>query len=76
MAHLPSRNVIADLHIERGYIGSTLVQDVLDARREGLCKPCGVQGSRKCLGPGVRNAARRKHYQDEQELGRGCVGKE
>ncbi len=39
IAHLPSRNVIAELHIDRGYIGSTLVQDVLDARREVLCKP-------------------------------------
>jgi hypothetical protein len=39
IAHLPTRNVIAELHIDRGYIGSTLVQDVLEARREVLCKP-------------------------------------
>ena len=39
IAHLPSRNVIAELHVDRGYIGSTLVQDVLDARREVICKP-------------------------------------
>ena len=39
IAHLPSRNVIAELHIDRGYVGSTLVQDVLDARREVICKP-------------------------------------
>jgi hypothetical protein len=39
IAHLPTRNVIAELHIDRGYVGSTLVQDVLEARREVLCKP-------------------------------------
>jgi hypothetical protein len=39
IAHLPSRNVIGELHIDRGYIGSTLVHDVLEARREVLCKP-------------------------------------
>jgi hypothetical protein len=39
IAHLPTRNVIAELHIDRGYIGSSLVQDVLEARREVLCKP-------------------------------------
>jgi Transposase DDE domain/Transposase domain (DUF772) len=37
--HLPTRNVIGELHIDRGYIGSRLVQDVLEARREVLCKP-------------------------------------
>ncbi len=39
IAHLPGRNAIAELHIDRGYIGSTLVQDVLEARREVVCKP-------------------------------------
>jgi hypothetical protein len=39
IAHLPTRNVIAELHVDRGYIGSTLVQDVLEARREVICKP-------------------------------------
>jgi len=39
IAHPPSRNVIAELHVDRGYIGSTLVQDVLEARHEVLCKP-------------------------------------
>lgn len=39
IAHLPSRNVIAELHIDRGYIGSTLVQDVLEARHDVICKP-------------------------------------
>jgi hypothetical protein len=39
IAHLPSRNVIGELHVDRGYIGSTLVHDVLEARREVLCKP-------------------------------------
>jgi hypothetical protein len=38
MAHQLS-HVIGELHIDRGYIGSTLVQDVLEARREVLCKP-------------------------------------
>lgn len=39
IGHLPDRNVIAELHIDRGYIGSTLVQDVLKAHREVICKP-------------------------------------
>jgi hypothetical protein len=39
LAHLPSRDVIGELHVERAYIGRTLVSDVLEARREVLCKP-------------------------------------
>ena len=39
IAHLPTRNVIAELHVDRGYIGSTLVQEVLQAHREVICKP-------------------------------------
>jgi hypothetical protein len=38
IAHQPS-HVIAELHIDRGYIGSTLVQDLLEARRKVFCKP-------------------------------------
>ena len=33
------RNIIGELHVDRGYIGSTLVQDVLAARNEVICKP-------------------------------------
>src|SRR5258706_727415 len=39
IARLPNRNVIAELHVDRGYIGSSLVQDVLAARHEVICKP-------------------------------------
>lgn len=39
IAHQIRRNVIGELHVDRGYIGSTLVQDVLAARREVICKP-------------------------------------
>lgn len=34
-----ARNVIGELHVDRGYIGSTLVQDVLAARNDVICKP-------------------------------------
>ena len=33
------RNRIGELHVDRGYIGSTLVRDVLAARNEVICKP-------------------------------------
>lgn len=33
------RNVIGELHVDRGYIGSTLVQDVLAVRNDVICKP-------------------------------------
>lgn len=39
VARLPLRNEIASLHIDRGYIGSTLVHDVLGRRGEVVCKP-------------------------------------
>jgi len=39
IARLPERCEIASLHIDRGYIGSVLVNDVLDRRGEVLCKP-------------------------------------
>lgn len=39
IARLSDRNTIAELHTDRGYIGSELVQDVLRGRREVLCKP-------------------------------------
>lgn len=39
IARLPDRSEISALHIDRGYIGSSLVQDVLARRGEVLCKP-------------------------------------
>jgi hypothetical protein len=39
IARLPDRCEIEQLHIDRGYIGSTLVGDVLRRRGEVLCKP-------------------------------------
>ena len=39
IARLPNRNDIAELHVDRGYIGSALVQDVLAGGRDVLCKP-------------------------------------
>jgi hypothetical protein len=39
IARLRSRNIIAELHIDRGYIGSSLVQEVLAARNDVICKP-------------------------------------
>jgi hypothetical protein len=33
------RNTIGELHVDRGYIGSELVQDVLAARNDVICKP-------------------------------------
>ena len=39
IARFPDRSEIAALHIDRGYIGSVLVQDVLARRGEVLCKP-------------------------------------
>lgn len=39
IARLPVRSEISALHIDRGYIGSALVQDVLARRGEVLCKP-------------------------------------
>jgi hypothetical protein len=39
VARLPDRCEIGQLFIDRGYIGSTLVQDVLARRGEVLCKP-------------------------------------
>jgi len=39
IARLPKRSEIASLHIDRGYIGSSLVKDVLARRGTVLCKP-------------------------------------
>jgi Transposase domain (DUF772)/Transposase DDE domain len=39
ISRLPERCEIEQLHIDRGYIGSALVQDVLRRRGEVLCKP-------------------------------------
>jgi hypothetical protein len=39
IALLPDRSEISALHIDRGYVGSSLVQDVLTRRGEVLCKP-------------------------------------
>ena len=39
IVRLPDRSEISALHIDRGYIGSSLVQDVLARRGEVLCKP-------------------------------------
>ena len=39
IARLPSRSEIGSLHVDRGYIGSSLVRDVLVRRGEVLCKP-------------------------------------
>jgi hypothetical protein len=39
IALLPGRTEIGSLHIDRGYIGSPLVQDVLARHGEVLCKP-------------------------------------
>jgi hypothetical protein len=39
ISRLPGRCEIEQLHIDRGYIGSALVQDVLQRRGEVLCKP-------------------------------------
>jgi len=37
VAHYPDRNRIAELHIDRGYIGSSLVTSVLKHGGEVLC---------------------------------------
>lgn len=39
IARQEHRNIIGELHVDRGYIGSTLVQDVLAARNDVICKP-------------------------------------
>lgn len=39
IAHLPDRNTISELHIDRAYIGSVLVEGVLAGGKEVLCKP-------------------------------------
>ena len=39
LARLPHRSEIESLHIDRGYIGSSLVEGVLARRGEVLCKP-------------------------------------
>jgi hypothetical protein len=39
IARLRARNVISELHVDRGYIGSTLVQEVLAASNDVICKP-------------------------------------
>jgi len=39
IARLPNRCEIGQLHIDRGYIGSSLVNNVLHRRGEVLCKP-------------------------------------
>lgn len=39
IARLPERNQIAELYIDRGYVGSSLVQDVLTNRGDVVCKP-------------------------------------
>jgi len=39
IARFPDRSEIGSLHIDRGYIGSSLVQDVLARRGDILCKP-------------------------------------
>ncbi len=39
IARLPGRSEISALHIDRGYIGSSLVHEVLARRGEVLCKP-------------------------------------
>lgn len=39
IARLPGRSEIASLHIDRGYIASVLVNDVLGRRGEVFCKP-------------------------------------
>jgi hypothetical protein len=39
IAHYPRRNTVAELHIDRGYINSTLVASTLDQGGEVLCKP-------------------------------------
>jgi len=39
IAQQPGRREIGSLHIDRGYIGSPLVADVLDRRGEVFCKP-------------------------------------
>jgi hypothetical protein len=39
VAHYPDRNSIAQLYIDRGYIGSSLVTSVLKDGGEVVCKP-------------------------------------
>jgi hypothetical protein len=39
IARLPDRSEIAALHIDRGYVGSSLVRDVLVRRGQVFCKP-------------------------------------
>lgn len=39
IARLPSRNEIAALYIDRGYIGSTVVDDLIARSGEVICKP-------------------------------------
>jgi hypothetical protein len=39
IAHLPDRNDITELHIDRGYVGSALVDDVLGGGNDVVCKP-------------------------------------
>jgi len=39
ISRMPGRPVIGELHIDRGYVGSGLVQQVLARRGEVICKP-------------------------------------
>lgn len=39
LVRYPDRNTVSALYIDRGYIGSSLVEDVLARRGEVLCKP-------------------------------------
>jgi hypothetical protein len=39
LARYPDRNTVGELYIDRGYVGSSLVEDVLARRGEVLCKP-------------------------------------
>jgi hypothetical protein len=46
IAHYPTRNTIAELYVDRGYISSALVPSVLERGGEVLCKPW-LQPNRK-----------------------------
>jgi Transposase DDE domain/Transposase domain (DUF772) len=39
LARYPDRNMVGELYIDRGYVGSSLVEDVLANGGEVLCKP-------------------------------------
>jgi hypothetical protein len=39
LARYPDRNMVGELYIDRGYVGSSLVDDVLARRGKVLCKP-------------------------------------